>query len=218
MENLKFVSEKEYLDVIDKYDYLFNALLNIVKSTGEVLEGNCFFHHKTFNKIRNHNKAINLYSLGKSGGNDILEIGFNAGHSCLLFLLANPENKVECFDICEHSYSKLCFEYLSITFPGRINLHVGNSKKAILTFKKENPDKLFNIIHIDGSHELNDANCDFYNTLNMAKENSYIIFDDINLPQMKFLWNGFVKDGHVKEIYSLSVETYPHVIGKYLRH
>ena len=33
---------------------------------------------------------------------------------------------------------------------------------------------------------------------------------------MKFLWDGYVRDNHVKEIYSLPVSTYPHVIGKYL--
>ena len=213
---IEYVSQKEYLEVIEKYNYLFEALLNIVKSTGEEFEGNCFFYHKTFDKIKDHNKAINLYSLGKSGGNDILEIGFNAGHSCLLFLLSNPDNKIDCFDICEHSYSQKCFEYLSNTFPGRITLNVGDSKAVLPAFKKENPEKLYDIIHIDGSHELNDANCDFYNTLYMTKNDCYIIFDDINLPQMKYLWDGYVRDNHVKEIYSLLVETYPHVIGKYL--
>ena len=218
LENpIEYVSEKEYLTVNDKYNYLFEALLNIVKSTGEELEGNCFFYHKTFDKIPDHTKAINLYSLGKSGGNNILEIGFNAGHSCLLFLLANPENKIDCFDICEHLYSQKCFEYLSNTFPGRITLNVGDSKEVLPKFKAENPEKLYNIIHIDGSHELNDANCDFYNTLYMTKQECYIIFDDVNLPQMKYLWDGYIRDKHVKEIYSLFVETYPHAIGKYIK-
>lgn len=214
---IEYVSQKEYLEVIDRYNYLFDALLNIVRNTGEEFEGNCFFYHKTFDKIKDHNKAINLYSIGKSCGNDILEIGFNAGHSCLLFLLSNPNNKIDCFDICEHSYSQKCFEYLSNTFPGRITLNIGDSKSVLPIFKKENPEKLYNIIHIDGSHEFNDANCDFYNTLHMTKNNSYLIFDDINLPQMKYLWDGYVRDNHVKEIYSPLVETYPHVIAKYIK-
>lgn len=211
---IEYVSEKEYLDIIEKYNYLFDALLNIVKSTGEELEGNCFFYHRTFDKISGNNKGINLFSLGKNCSR-ILEIGFNAGHSCLLFLLSNPENKIDCFDICEHSYTNLCFDYLSKTFPGRINLYQGDSKKTLPDFKRENPEKFYDLIHIDGSHEINDANCDFYNTFCLSQKNGFVIFDDVNLPQMKHLWNLFVKDGHVREVYSLPVETYPHVIGKY---
>ena len=216
LENvISYVSENEYLDMIERYSYLFNALLNIAKSTGEELEGNCFFLHKTFNKIEENNKQINLFSIGKKG-KKILEIGFNAGHSCLLFLLANPENTIDCFDICEHEYTKKCFEYLNYTFPNRIRLIEGDSKSTLPKFKNENQNNIYDVIHIDGSHEFNDANCDFYNTLYMTKRDSIIIFDDINLYPMKFLWDGYVRDNHVKEIYSLPVSTYPHVIGKYL--
>jgi hypothetical protein len=51
----------------------------------------------------------------------------------------------------------------------------------------------------------------------MTKKDCYVIFDDINLPQMKYLWDGYVRDNHVKEIYSPLVETYPHVIGRYVK-
>ena len=54
-------------------------------------------------------KQMNLYKSAMEAKN-ILEIGFNAGHSCLLFLLANPESKITIFDICEHKYAKPCFE------------------------------------------------------------------------------------------------------------
>ena len=211
-----YITEKEYLEFLDKYNFLFEALLNIVKSTGEELEGNCFFHHKSFKRVSGHNKAINLYSVGKVTKN-ILEIGFNAGHSCLLFLLANPESTIDCFDICMHEYTKKCFDYLSMTFPGRLRLHEGDSKATLPKFKENNPEKTFDLIHIDGSHELNDANCDFYNTLYMTTTDTFVIFDDISLPQMRFLWDGYVRDKHVKEIYSLIVEDDPHIIGKYLK-
>lgn len=212
---IDYKSETEYLEAINKYDYLFEALLNIVKSCGEYFEGNCFYYDRTYDRIKNNNKAINLFSIGAKG-KKILEIGFNAGHSCLLFLLANPENTVDCFDICVHSYSKKCFEYLSLTFPGRLRLFEGDSKTTLLKFKEDNPNSLYDVIHIDGSHELNDANCDFYNTLYLSKKDSIIIFDDINIYAMKFLWDGYVRDNHVKEVYSLPVDVYPHVIGKYL--
>lgn len=212
---INYVSKEEYISHIEKYDEIFEKLLDIVKSTGEKMEGNCFYKHESFERINDCNKEINLFSVGRKGKN-IIEIGFNAGHSCLLFLISNPENKIDCFDICEHSYTKLCFEYLSECFPGRLNLIEGNSVSVLPQFKKEYPDKWYDIVHIDGSHEFNDANCDFFNTLSMIKKESILIYDDVYIPQMKFLWDGYVRDGHVQEIYSLPVKTYPHVIGKYL--
>ena len=212
---IEYVSTKEYIDLLDKYNFLFDALLNIAKSTGEELEGNCFFHHKSSKRVPD-NKAINLYSAAKVSKN-ILEVGFNAGHSSLLFLLANPENTIDCFDICSNKYTKLCFNYLSLTFPGRIRLHEGDSKSTIPKFREANPGKIYDLIHIDGSHELHDANCDFYNTLSMTKKNSLIVFDDISLPQMKYIWDGYVRDNHVKEIYSLIIEHDPHVVGCYVK-
>ena len=51
----------------------------------------------------------------------------------------------------------------------------------------------------------------------MTTTDTFVIFDDISLPQMRFLWDGYVRDKHVKEIYSLIVEDDPHIIGKYLK-
>lgn len=212
---INYITKEEYISHIEKYEEIFSKLLDIVKSTGEQMEGNCFYKHLSFERIDELNKEINLFSIGRKGKN-IIEIGFNAGHSCLLFLISNPENKIDCFDICEHSYTELCFEYLSECFPGRLTLHKGNSVSMLPLFRKENPYKVYDIVHIDGSHELNDANCDFFNTLSMTKKESILIFGDVYIPQMKYLWDGYVRDGHIQEIYSLPVGTYQDSIGVYL--
>ena len=80
-------------------------------------------------------KQLNLYSLGRTAKN-ILEIGFNTGHSALLFLISNPESKLTCFDIVSHKYTMPCFEYLNSLFPGRINLIAGDSTITVPEFYK----------------------------------------------------------------------------------
>jgi len=82
-------------DVIDQHSYHFDILIEIVKK----LEGDCLYKDQTFYK--HHGLIIkqeNLFSIAKEG-DKILEI-----------------------DICEHSYSKPCAEYLQSVFPNRLTL------------------------------------------------------------------------------------------------
>ena len=86
----------EYKEIIKKNIKIFENLENICKKTGELVEGNCFTEHLNIdNKIDSLlYKQCNHFSLGKMS-NKIMEIGFNAGHSSLLYLLANSESKIK---------------------------------------------------------------------------------------------------------------------------
>ena len=99
--------------IISKYKYIFDELLNISIDIGESIEGNCFYKHNSFGDVAPEllPKQINIYNLSSQATN-ILEIGFNAGHSCLLMLLSNSTSKITLFDICEHKYTVPCFMYL----------------------------------------------------------------------------------------------------------
>ena len=215
MSIIEFENEENFRNIISENKYRIEKILEIIKSTGEELEGNCFYIHKSFNEINDINKKINLFSLAKNR-DVILEIGFNAGHSALLFLLANPNAVVHCFDICYHEYTEKCFKYLSNEFPGRLYLHKGDSKQEINRFK-ETSSLLFDLIHIDGGHEMQDANCDFFNTLPIAKKDGILIFDDTYILGLKILWDGYIRDGHIAEIEVLPIQTYPHSAGYYLK-
>ena len=216
-ENINYISEIEYKNIIAKHEYIFEELLDIVKKSEDTFEGNYFYHDNSFERLTEYNKQINLFSIGMMGKN-IIEIGFNAGHSTLLFLLSNPENKIVCFDICLKKYVKPCFEYLSSIFPGRLTLIEGNSNDTIRSFKDENKNTKYDIIHIDGSHDFNVANGDFFVTLGMTRKGSFLIFDDIFIPHLKFLWDGYIRDGHIEEIDILPVKMYHHGVGRYLKY
>ena len=54
-------------------------------------------------------KQRNLFALAQEA-QKVLEVGFNAGHSVGLMLLAHERLQVTAFDLAEHRYTKGCVE------------------------------------------------------------------------------------------------------------
>jgi len=184
------ISIQEYKEILDQNNHIFKRLEEICVEIGEPVEGNCFFKHETINeKIEELlYKQLNLYSLGRTAKN-ILEIGFNAGHSALLFLLANPDSKLLCFDIVSHKYTMPCFEYLNSLFPGRLNIIPGDSTITVPEFYKNNITIKFDLIHIDGCHYGEIPKKDLDNCYNLLDNDGILIFDDTQLPNINILLN-----------------------------
>lgn len=202
-----------YRKIIEDNNDKFKTLDNICKQTGELLEGNCFTEHLNINN-KIHElvyKQMNHFSLGKIATN-IMEIGFNAGHSSLLYLLSNPKCKLTLFDLCEHKYTQLCFNYLNTLFPNRLTLYSGDSTITIPNFIKQNPTKKFDLIHIDGGHLIHVATLDFNNSLKLASDT--IIFDDTQIPVLNNLFNEKINSGFVYEINLYETLKYKHRICK----
>lgn len=94
-------------------------------------------------------KRDNLVSVAGAARN-VLDIGFNAGHSALLFLLCNPECRVTAVDTFEPSYSNACFDYLARVFPGRLTREQGDSRAVLPRLAGQ----AFDLVHLDGGKEL----------------------------------------------------------------
>lgn len=211
--NRQIVPLEEYRECISKnYHHIVN-LKEIVERSGELLEGDCLYQHQTTNMLPELvNKQRNIFTLAKSC-NKILEIGLNAGHSALLMLLANPNAILYCFDICDHRYTKLCFQYLYENFGGRVMLYEGDSNVTVPMFMKEACD----LYHIDGSNDYYIANIDFYACRALSKFNSIVIFDDVNMSHLRSLWDKYVSSKHVHELTLLDTsKSYEHAIGIFL--
>ena len=203
---------EEYKNIIEENIQIFNNLENICRNIGESVEGNCFTKHLNINeKIPVLLfKQCNHFSLGKIS-NKIMEIGFNAGHSSLLYLLSNPNSKIVIFDICEHKYTIPCFEYLQSMFPNRLEMYQGDSTITVPAYNNNNKlNKKFDLIHIDGCHDTNIANIDFHNCLNLA--NDIIIWDDTQMEPLNNLLNNFIKNGIVYEVPLYKTYVYEHRI------
>jgi hypothetical protein len=165
-------------------DYtILDKLLEIAKSTGEKIEGNCYTYHLTGN-IANElkTKQQNLFKFGTLC-NNIFEIGFNAGHSTALFLQSNPNCIVTCVDIGEHKYSHECYKYLKRLYNDRINVIFTSSEKIsdLLELTRYS----FDGFHIDGCHVNLMYIKDLLSSFHLLKDKAYVIFDDTQDEKIK---------------------------------
>jgi predicted O-methyltransferase YrrM len=109
---------------------------------------------------------------------NVMEIGFNAGHSAEVFLKNNPTLTLTSFDLGEHKYVLPAKEYIDITYPNRHTLILGDSTVTVPNYIKKNTEKVFDVIFIDGGHDYSVANTDVENCRKLANKDTIVIIDD----------------------------------------
>jgi predicted O-methyltransferase YrrM len=171
-------------------------LMPIIRRLGEPLEGNLFTrHHSTeFSDVFLH-KIYNLHTLAASSHIEkVLEIGFNAGFSALLMLLANPRLQLTAVDIAEHAYTRPCYEVLRQMFGDRIELLVGDSTEVLPRIKSDAATAApeYDLIHIDGCHDPSVAHADIVNSYSLSKYGTVLVMDDYDFPNLHALWDAAV--------------------------
>ena len=126
---------------------------------------------------QNLEQQADLIKLSENSFN-VMEIGFNGGHSAETFLKNNPNIILTSFDIGEHDYLKIAKDYIDTIYPGRHILILGDSTITIPKYILENKNKTFDIIFIDGCHESSIAKADLDNCMKLANKNTIVILDD----------------------------------------
>jgi predicted O-methyltransferase YrrM len=197
-------------------DFHADRLTEITKSIGDILEGNYFTNHQT--TIRNEElilKRINLLEVARHG-KKILELGFNAGHSALLFVLGcEPDAEVDFFDIGFHAYVRPCFNYIQSISPVKTSLTLANSlhhlPKLVL---KEGQQNVYDIIHMDGGHSRECVVNDLLLLYMLLKPGGILIVDDADgfiLEEVSL----FISLGLVEVLAGqFPTKVYPHIIVK----
>jgi FkbM family methyltransferase len=112
----------------------------------------------------------------------IMEIGFNGGHSALLFLsITPPETKVVSFDLGEYAYVFAAKRHTLVT--GDSTTTIPNYEEQVahrLKIKETAPPLKFDLIFIDGGHQDDIPLKDILNSQRLARDDKTIVaIDDI---------------------------------------
>ena len=65
---------------------------------------------------------------------NVMEIGFNAGHSAEVFLKNNEHLSLTSFDLGTHDYVSTAKEYIDSNYPNRHTLILGDSRQTVPTY------------------------------------------------------------------------------------
>tara|TARA_B110000259_G_C14020363_1_gene402799 strand:- start:316 stop:951 length:636 start_codon:yes stop_codon:yes gene_type:complete len=130
-------------------------------------------------QISDQTALLRQLSNSSEKGMNVMEIGFNCGHSSETFLLANKNNNVVSFDIGIYDYVRLGKKYIDYTFPNRHQLVIGNSLKTVPQFSESNNHIKFDLIFIDGHHGFHYAYNDIINCKALAHSKTILIVDDV---------------------------------------
>ena len=198
MQIIDLLEQFENPDYEPFYKEYKQHLDNITKilSKFDLVEGNVFGHHGTDattyprTEFRSKRRLLSLLALSKK---NILEVGFNAGHSALLLLTANPDLKYTAIDLNFNPYVIECFDYLKSVFGDRICLQVGDSQIELPKLLDKNSS--FDGYIIDGGHSIPVAQSDLLNIIKYAGNDAVICFDDSDSPKLRALLNYHILSG-----------------------
>ena len=152
----------------------------------------------------------------------VCETGFNAGHSTLIWLLANPNAKVYSFDLGGHTCTRPMAEYLENRFPGRFTITYGSSTETLPVFRRENPDVNCDMMIVDGGHTVEIASSDFENFYEMANKLNIVFYDNHpDVYEIGASWELLKRRGVVTEYFRCQyLESNKHgfTFGQYVLH
>ena len=142
-----------------------------------------FLNSRGFHAFEGYSQQISqqvddLINLTKKSNINVMEIGFNAGHSAEIFLENNKDLILTSFDLGQHNYVRTAKEYIDNTYPDRHNLILGDSGTTIPIYLENNKDIKFDIIFVDGGHDYEIAKADMENCFHLAHKDTIVILDD----------------------------------------
>jgi hypothetical protein len=162
---------------------ILEELNSAIISTGEIMDGNVCYWHATIPQgppaPQFELKRVNLQRIANRFKN-ILEIGFNAGHSADIILSANPTVTLTSVDIGQHQYTHLCADIIKNHYQDRHRLILKNSNKLD---KQEITNH--DVVIIDGGHGVENCFLDLAVCIAFCKIGSVIVIDDWYDPCVK---------------------------------
>jgi len=142
-----------------------------------------FLNSRGFHSFEGYSNEVplqvtDLINLTNKPNINVMEIGFNAGHSAEVFFKNNKTLTLTSFDLGGHNYVTTAKEYIDATYPNRHTLILGNSMVNVPTFFENNKDTKFDVIFIDGGHDYDVAKADITNCFYLSHKDTIVILDD----------------------------------------
>ena len=143
-----------------------------------------FLNSKGFDSFEGYSQQVphqveDLINLTNKPNINVMEIGFNAGHSAEVFLQNNKDLTLTSFDLGKYIYVKPAKEYIDATYPNRHTLILGDSTTTVPIYLKNNKDIKFDFIFIDGGHEYDVIKKDMENCFHLAHKDTIVAVDDV---------------------------------------
>jgi predicted O-methyltransferase YrrM len=211
------------MSVSPTFDSLCTELETIIQQCGEPLEGNCVYYHNTLTRFeqlknkRDNLKTVALYN--NKQGSKICEIGFNAGHSAVIFMLHAPRAEFTFFDLGEHKYTRPCYEHLRSKFPEiQSKMVFGDSRLTLPLWIQSFRDQLatFDVVHVDGGHSESCAVSDLAAAIMLVRKGGIVIMDDTNDPMIRKCYELWENAGLLEHMPQLETpdNTYAHIVAR----
>ena len=174
-------------------------------------EGNSFYHHQSIREYPElYNKQLNLFWCGKQAPARICEIGFNAGHSAMLLLLASSATTFTVFDIGHHRYTQPCLNYIEHIFPHVAFEYIVGDSTLTMPTQMEGRQETYDLVHVDGGHSEFCATSDMKHADILLKPSGIMVVDDTDAPQINGLVNLYLASGKYEVVNVLKTFGYPH--------
>ncbi len=144
------------------------------------------------------------------GVHTVCEVGFNAGHSAAVFLLANPESVYVGFDTMGLRWSTASLSFMQRLFPGRVSMVKGYSTATLPSHTAP----LCDLLSIDGEHAGDTPFRDIINGRAASRAGGYVLMDDWSStsPDVKAAWARATAEGVLSEVVCVDDGIY---VGQY---
>ena len=215
--NKDFVASS-FLEKIPIFENHITNIETIIKSSGELLEGNSVYYHQTLNRFSELlPKQMNLFWAGQFATQRICEIGFNAGHSAILMLLGRPQTPLifTVFDIGDHKYMQPSFSYTARQFSHILMEYIqGDSTQTMPNWISSHPAAVgaYDVVHVDGGHSYHCITHDMRNASTLVRIGGIVIIDDVYIGYINDTVNQYIQSGNFREVECLPTVGYTHRI------
>ena len=191
------------------------------------VEGNVYTHHQEGRLTPLGIAKLRSLQVEARRHTQVLEVGFNAGHSLATMLHGNRSRvqRVLAFDLNEHRYVMPCLARLRSWHEQRgvrIGFVAGNSTVTLPQVAQDHPElrSAFTLLHIDGGHAFAVALADIQNARSFAAPGATLIIDDCFAARNATCLGGAVAAAIQQRVIEIVAPPDPlvdHVFAQYIR-